>query len=110
MLPVLRVLLAQRSDDGGVLRGIVGGFQERRRAVESQPTESPPVLVPVVDEESNQRPLGNVPNALEVMHVRHPFRLFVEGCVEDAIRDNEADRNLPRLTIRGDRREDCRSG
>src|SRR5262249_43952438 len=61
-------------------------------SAQHHPAEARPILVVAVDDYRDRRVLGNVPHALE-RRAGASFRLFVDGDVERALRDREADRH-----------------
>ena len=96
---------------GGTSRGL----QEGRPAIEPEPAEAGPVLVPVLDEDADLRTRPDVADAGEVPLVVDGFRLVVErGEQADMGRvggiNDEADRDGSRSAVGVDRREDGPTG
>src|SRR6185295_8734601 len=77
---VLRIPDSKRSDDvrvPGVARAEQGG-----EAVEAEPREPRPVLVPAVDQERDPGIPPDVPDASELERILRPLGLFVERGVQ----------------------------
>src|SRR5262245_6899878 len=66
--------------------------QDLRVPAQHHPAEPRPILVVAVDDHRDRGVLGNVPQALE-RNFGTSFRLFVDGDVERALQDREADRH-----------------
>src|SRR5664280_418846 len=88
----------------------VAGLNEARRRLDAEPGEPGPLLVPPIGEQAYARSDDEIPHASELVRIGAVLRLLVERRIDDravaVVDDGEADRDLPRLTVRGDRRED----
>jgi hypothetical protein len=88
----------------------VTGLNEARRRLDAEPGEPGPLLVPPIGEQAYARSDDEIPHASELVRIGAVLRLLVERRIDDravaVVDDGEADRDLPRLTVRGDRRED----
>src|SRR3970040_2673628 len=70
---VLRVALAERGDRRGVLHALVRlGLEQLAGAVQAQPGEARPVLVPAIDDEAQLRAAQQVAHAWHVVRVVAP--------------------------------------
>src|SRR5688500_18799798 len=108
MRRVLRVLGPERGDRLSVLVALVRlRFQERRAAVQPDPTQLRPVLVPAVGEHDRVGQDQQVPNAGELPWIRRGLGLLVDGAVEPGpaesvvhLAEDVADRHEPRAALR----------
>jgi hypothetical protein len=88
----------------------VAGLDEARRGLDAEPGQPGPILVPPIGEHAHARSNDEIRDASELVRIGAALRLLVERRVKDRavalVDGGEADRDLPPLAARGDRRED----